>query len=429
MKIFIFIIFIQINCFALELKGVSVKGITTSGTTLLRTNYYVSNDGDNNADGLTEETPWQTLSKLSTVFPGTVINLDGSSTFREVLPVVGGRDLNYPTIYQSYGIGKAKILGSLDKSLVSDWTETSTNIWNCGNFYHDIGNIIFNNEASFGVKKQDEDELLQQGDFWYDVEHFPGYNHIKLYSVGYPATVYSHIELAQYVYTIEAKPYTVFNGLDVRYCGAIAFSGSSNSILRNCDFSFIGGCDQDETYGVRFGNAVQFWGEISNCLVENCTVTNSYDAAMCYESLTATTVDGLVFQNNTISKNEYSFEFWNHSDDGTQKNITFTNNICSDAGESWGHNQRWNESTGCHIRFGTSPGMVDNVSITHNIFSGATESNIRFAKTSDISKLIFDYNSYGADDMMCVEETNTIYETLLEWQTVSGQDLNSVVIN
>lgn len=89
-------------------------GIDPTGAAVeRRQDFYVSNSGDDSADGRTPATAWRTLDRLARQFlePGARVLLDGGDTFEGTLRL-GARDAGdatRPVWIGSYGIGRATI--------------------------------------------------------------------------------------------------------------------------------------------------------------------------------------------------------------------------------------------------------------------------------------------------------------------------------
>jgi uncharacterized protein (TIGR02145 family) len=99
-------------------------------TFLASADYYVSSStGSDTNDGLTEETAWATLSKVSseTFSAGDIIALKASDTFEgTIAPLNSGTEGN-PIVFSAYGTGqKPKIYGSEG---ITGWTLHSGNIY------------------------------------------------------------------------------------------------------------------------------------------------------------------------------------------------------------------------------------------------------------------------------------------------------------
>jgi len=233
----------------------------------------------------------------------------------------------------------------------------------------DVGNLIFDKEASCGVKVFKESDLTAQGRFWYDQER----HLVRLYSAGNPGSHYSDIECALHAHIIDEsnRSYVIYENLALKYGGAHGIGGANTHhiIVRDCDLSFIGGANQmggDKT--VRFGNGIEFWANAHDCLVERCRLWEIYDAALTHQrSGPQTRQYNITDRNNVIWNCEYSFEYWNRPEDSETHHIRFENNTCYNAGHCWGHAQRPDPS-GRHLCFYNSPAAIRDFVIRNNIF-------------------------------------------------------------
>jgi hypothetical protein len=233
----------------------------------------------------------------------------------------------------------------------------------------DVGNIIFDHEASCGVKVFNEPEMNAQGKFWYDEERHV----LKLYSTESPAARYKDIECALTAHIIDQsnRSYVTYENLALRYGAAHGIGGANTHhiIIRDCDFSYIGGGDQmGGEATVRYGNGVEFWANAHDNLVERCRLWEVYDAALTHQSGGPHTKQyNITYRNNIIWNSEYSFEYWNRPEDSETHHIYFENNTCLKAGHGWGHTQRPDPS-GRHLCFYTSPAAIRDFYVRNNIF-------------------------------------------------------------
>jgi hypothetical protein len=237
---------------------------------------------------------------------------------------------------------------------------------------NDVGNIIFDNGASCGVKVWDSKELDVQGEYWYDAsQHI-----VKLYSVENPAKQYKDIECAirEHIIDQSNRHHVIYDGLALYYGAAHGIGGANthHTITRNCDFAYIGGGDQmGRGKKVRFGNGIEFWATAHDHLVENCRLWEIYDAALTNQSGGPNTPQyNIIYRNNVIWNSEYSYEYWNRPEESETHDIRFEHNTCFNAGGGWGHAQRPDPS-GRHLCFYDSPARARAVVIQGNIFCEA----------------------------------------------------------
>jgi hypothetical protein len=237
----------------------------------------------------------------------------------------------------------------------------------------DVGNLIFGDEASCGVKVWNEADLSEQGEYWYDeARHL-----VKVYSTENPAAHYGKIECCIREHQIDqsGRSYVLYENLALKYGGAHGIGGGSTHhiTVRDCDFGYIGGGDQmggDQT--VRFGNGIEFWGAAHDCLVERCRLWEIYDAALTNQSGGPNTPQyNIVYRHNVIWNSEYSFEYWNRPEASETYNVFFIHNTCLNAGHGWGHSQRPDPS-GRHLCFYASPARAHDIVVRNNIFFEAT---------------------------------------------------------
>ncbi|MBP3571044.1 MAG: hypothetical protein J6M42_03715, partial [Clostridia bacterium] len=113
--------------------------VTATGTT-----YYVSNGGDDTADGLTPETAWQTLSRVSDaeLSYGDCIRFKRGDLFRGQVKTRPG------VTYAAYGEGEKPRFYGWDKSLCDPalWEpyDEARRIWKLTEPILDCGTIVFN---------------------------------------------------------------------------------------------------------------------------------------------------------------------------------------------------------------------------------------------------------------------------------------------
>ncbi len=263
----------------------------------------------------------------------------------------------------------------------------------------DVGNIIFNEGESVGVKKWGLDELKQEGDYWYDAPA----GQVRLVYRENPAKVHRSIELAlcRHIIDHSGRSYVAYDGLALRYGAAHGIGGGNTHHItaRNCDISYIGGGHQlttPEGHPVRYGNGIEFWANAHDCLVERCRLWEIYDAALTNQN-TGPNVKQyhITYRQNVIWNSEYSFEYWNRPENSLTHHIYFDNNTCLNAGYGWGHDQRPDPS-GRHLCFYTSPAPAEEIYIRNNIFLEAKE-NAFYAPIwprEEILKLGMDYNCW-----------------------------------
>jgi len=394
--------------------------------------YYVKNGGNDSYTGTSDALAWETVGKVNnfTFLESDSVFFKRGSIWREALIPNSGTS-SYYMYYGAYDTGnKPLFLGSKEENSTGDWSEVLTNIWQNSDatFTVDVGNLIFNGEASCGVKIMSATPTLDaQGEFWYDHVN----NRIRLYSTSNPATYYTDIECALYKYgltSMSGKQYVTFQNLDFRYWGACLWAYGGNYInFYDLDISYIGGVDQNSDYSVRFGNGLQMWEGIRDITIERCKVDNIYDAGLSAQGYTGTyTAQNLVLRNNIISNCEYGFEFYFRPETATAQNIYFEHNTIVNSGGGFGHYQRTDGVTGQAIRIYNFTATRSNVNIRNNIFYNATERLFSIGSLSDLTNITLDYNCYYTTTGYIGRIGSTNYSSLSTWQAAISQEANAI---
>ncbi len=298
----------------------------------------------------------------------------------------------------------------------------------------DAGNIIFNGEASCGVKVWNKEDLKEQGQYWYDEERHT----ITLYSEKNPALFYTDIECAIREHIIDQTniAYVTYDNLALRYGAAHGIGGGNTHhiTVRECDLSYIGGGDQmggEKT--VRFGNGIEFWGAAHDNLVERCRLWEIYDAALTNQSGGPNTPHyNITYRFNVIWNCEYSFEYWNRPEDSITHDIYFDNNTCVNAGHCWGHTQRPDPS-GRHLCFYSSPAAITSFHVRNNIFYEA-KGNAFYAPgwtVEQINALAMDHNLWYQPEGTMIAAASETYpmSAFADYQSDWEKEPHSLVAN
>lgn len=294
----------------------------------------------------------------------------------------------------------------------------------------DVGNLVFNDEMSCGIKVWEEQDLNAQGKFWYDEDN----DLLELYSISNPGNYYSNIEFCLYcdIINVSFKSYIICDSLDLRY-GANGIWGmnSDHIVIKNCDLSFLGGADQYGGSGTtRMGNGITFWNGAHDIIVERCTFNQIYDAAISPQGIddAGFEVYNLYFRNNIIRNCEYSFEYWERYELVRAHDIYFENNTCLNAGGGWSHSQR-PDPNGSHLMFYSNPSQSERIYIRNNIFFNSTDWGVRWLRNEDVNKVILDHNCWYESSGRIAWVDNTFYDYISQWESykaATGQDAHSI---
>lgn len=344
--------------------------------------YYVSNSGSDNNEGISLSKPWQTLTKINTFrfSPGDVVRFQRGSVWHQLLRPCSGSE-------------KA--------------------------------------------------DLNRQNEFWYDdssrvLKMYSKSNPAKMFKD-------VECALAKPVINVDNASYVILEGLQAAYGGADGIKGESTNhiTIRDCDIYFVGGACQ---YGkikngqkVRFGNGIQFWNSARNNIVENCRIWEVYDTGISNQGRVSGNIQSnIIYRNNKIWNCEYSFEYWNDPETSTTQNIYFENNVCLNAGSGWSHNQRPDPS-GRHLCFFTNKAKTTNIYIKNNTFDNAAQSCVWFCPSgrggapgfNGLGTLFIDYNSYYQPANRAVASWGIkIYypKDFISYQQNTGKDAHSKIV-
>ncbi|HPA20322.1 MAG TPA: hypothetical protein PLU30_21410, partial [Verrucomicrobiae bacterium] len=258
----------------------------------------------------------------------------------------------------------------------------------------DVGNIIFDNGASWGTKRWSPEELTRDGDYFYDANGW----RVLLRSPANPAGRHRSIELAlrRHIISQGGKSFVTYENLALCFGAAHGIGGGRTRgiVVRDCDISWIGGGHQFTKPGgkpVRFGNGIEFWADARDCLVEHCRIWEIYDAALTNQGKGTNTQENITYRNNVIWNAEYSFEYWNHPEASITREIRFEHNTCVDAGRGWGHAQR-PDRNGRHLMFYNNSAKTSHFFVRYNIFANSADSLLRLHGRDWTPALTMDHN-------------------------------------
>jgi hypothetical protein len=191
--------------------------------------HYVSNDGDDNNDGLTPQTAWETISKVNSesFSPGDAVLFRRGDIWREMLMISSSGNQENPITFSYYGNGEQPaIYGS---AAVTTWTHVSGSVWRGNEQVEDPSRgaphdgqskgsggwpggsffILNSEEVVWGHQEKEVgtnfDDLTQNYDWgWHD-------GHIYIFSSVDPSTIWAAVEVTQRSSSIEMPGNNVQN--------------------------------------------------------------------------------------------------------------------------------------------------------------------------------------------------------------------------
>ena len=400
--------------------------------------YYVSSrTGNDSNDGLSPKSAWRSIQRVNAgpLEPGDTLLFERGRIFRgQLIPSSGGE--SGPVTYGAYGKGpKPRIYGSINRSAKSYWRSSAENVWETDDITCDAGNIIFDDGKCVGIKVWNRADVNHPNRFWYDKDH----KSVVLYCEQNPGNRYRSIEIALTKHIIdESNRHDVtYKDLDLRYGSAHGIGGTRTShiIVRNCDFSFIGGglLDYWDSRPVRYGNGVEFWEEAHDNLVDGCRFWEIYDTAVTNQGNSKNSQTDIRYTHNVIwNCGMGAYECWNRPEDSTIERVYFENNTCVNSGYGWSHDQR-PDKQGRHILLFENQAKTKSVYIRNNIFyqikRDDSESCLRMFNDW-LADLNLDHNCWyqPAGIMVALPSPLSSYQMVqfAEYQAKTGNDTHSI---
>jgi len=395
--------------------------------------YFVSNSGNDQNDGLSPESSWATLRKVSEA----ELNEGDGVLFRRG-DVFRGKVMTKSGItYAAYGEGEKPKLYGWDKNLSdpSLWElyDSDKSIWRMKELILDPGTLVFNDGEYHSIKlipsyikgrfvcRNDESKLFDMREemvrdldiYWHfdsilttspsKGEDFPipamGENSLgTLYlrsDKGNPADRFSSIEAVtrRPMFAVGSNHDVHIDNICMKYIGihAVAAGGECVRGLRvtNCEIGWIGGTIQhyygtDPNYPqgrrgtvTRYGNGIEIYGGCDNYEVSNCYIYQAYDAGITHQVTTQgkkRVMSNVLYKNNLVEQCVYSIEYFLEMNNGDTESymdgIEMCGNILRFSGYGWGQ-QRHNTDTPAHIKGWSYTNVARNYSVHNNIFDRA----------------------------------------------------------
>ena len=402
--------------------------------------YYISNNGNDKNNGLSEEKAWATLDKVNKakLKPGDGVYFERGGLWRGQLWAQNG------VTYSSYGTGeKPKIYASPENgSDPEKWKllDGSSNIWVYQFELKDCGTISFNCDQLFGKKISPNyvDGYISSDGTSFDVKNgltenlmfFSEANSVlhegapfrytyidtsdkgeypdvvgKLYlrcDDGNPGEVFDSIEFCVRENIIIPAKNTKYNNLCLKYSGShCIFEGDIGYDVSFCEIGCIGGSIQyyryDDGTAVRFGNGVECDGSYDHFSVMDCYIYQVYDAGVSNQDPSEPTeVTGekaykrdVIQKNITYARNVFEYcdfpiEIFFALKDDTgfgrhrMENVSIKNNFFLYTGYGWSGRQDLHKAEYSSAYQGhNDPNASENFVIEKNVFYLSTGSLIR----------------------------------------------------
>lgn len=336
--------------------------------------YYVSAIGSDTNTGTRPSAPWKTLDKVNAqrFQPGDQVLFRRGDTFYGKIIPFGNRSQNVrPISYGNYGTGELPIISRYKVIPASSWVLHSAGVWkvdltNLANFTGDqevtvqgvnVGFLKYGSTI-YPNKKWSVATLANQWDFYSDNLQ---YLYVKLDTI--PGVISAPIgqRIIDSV-TYSATGYRV-SGLHLKGCGGHAINGTlQDTVVTGCMMGELGGGELIgfSTPNTRYGNGVEMWNGSFRTLATGNVIYDVYDVGCTMQGNLVTPASGWSdcwFTKNLIMRCNQSFEVWATGVDNVTPPAAgsgfhrtgFLDNICIDAGKSWGSSARPDQTTKAHL--------------------------------------------------------------------------------
>ena len=342
------------NAVAAAVEAYAVKrraeiASTPTAVNVTGTKYYVSEKGNDSADGKAPETAWKSIDRVNKaqLYEGDGVFFMRGEVFRGKL--VSQKGVTY-SAYGDNAKAKPQIIGSAKNySGCGFWVATNKpNIYvSTEAFPLDVGLIVFDDGKEVGLK-----EILNikgfMGALTKDLQFFhdKNDNKIYLYSVSDPNTRWASTEIAPGTHGISGNGNGVtIDNLCVKYFGAhgIGYGDKTTGLtVQNCEIGWIGGMLQNTDRVVRYGNGVEIYVGCKDYTITNCHIYQVYDAGITHQYFQTKSdrvdMENIKYTDNVIEYCTYDIEYVNAqpADRGVMRNVEISGNLLLHGAEGWG---------------------------------------------------------------------------------------------
>lgn len=394
---------------------------------LYAVNYYISSNGDDLNDGLTEVTPWKSISKLnsmmSTVTPGSQILFRKGDVFYGMIMCTKSGTVGNEIVFGSYGSGALPVIKGT--KFITGWTVYSGNIYSA-DFTDTISHLYANSKlmkiARFpnsGFLKIDnasstnnfyDAELNQSAGYWNQANC-----RVRTANWCYESRTVSNFS-GGYITLSSNTVYTMYSKSGYFFDNKLALLDTANEWY--CDkaagkiyFFAPGGADpnqiQVEAVSTRFGFLQS--NSSSNVIIqdlkfeafrENCLelyIANNMNVRRCIIKSSGKYGLRINGSNNVIENNTFEDNI-NTAITGVFTNCTISNNLLKRTGLTAGYGENAWGSHGMQLYTATGTVCSDNV-IDSTGFTGMIASKNMIVKNNYITNSCLTLNDGGGIDI------------------------------
>lgn len=363
---------------------------TEDTLTITGTKYYISSNGNDDNDGTSPATAWKTTDALLMnnylLEPGDAVLFERGGIYRRNSPIIAMEGVTYG----AYGEGdKPAIYGSsTNYAWGTQWQPSrKENIWKVTIFGDDAGIVVFNHGEAVGTKKlHGINELSENGDYYHNSDTSILYMYCDK---GYPNVIYKDIEIGtkENIFTIPPKTANVtIDNLAMKYAGCFGVDVQEYSegfSMTNCELGWIGG-SRFYNSDAQLGNAIQFWENTTDALVENNWIYQVYDAGITpqgTDAKEASVYKNLVLRKNLVEFCSYSIEWFDRNSASLWDGFVIEDNILRFAGYGWAGARPDTPAVGHFVGWTFLNDDLPGMSVKNNIFD-CTANNMVYWNSS-----------------------------------------------
>lgn len=335
--------------------------------------YYISNNGSDDNDGLSEKTAWATIEKLNDNYDslkeGDAVLFERGGEWRKPSEWKTAQKTNTNwsqmcfltakkgVSYGAYGKGNKPIFNGSERNYADAtlWKETGIeNVYVCTELFWNAGVVAIDHTGKLG--KYNEKMAMKEmiglrgfggvADMRIDCSYYHDMSTRKLYfcsTIGNPGERFKSIEIGGRLSLIDCQGGSYIENLHFKFDG-YGVSGSPSLTIKNCIFSYLGGCMAGDKNGVLnlCGNAVEIYGKCNDFNVESCWIYQMCDTGVSHQLWSdkgECVQKNISFKGNVIEYCHWGIEFNNPpSSDGSKRlveNCEHSYNVIRNGGQGW----------------------------------------------------------------------------------------------
>lgn len=315
--------------------------------------YYVSSSiGNDSNNGLSEKSPFRSISSIKHK-KNVVVKLKSGDVFFETISgfentsieIYGGSDnaviCGFKILKNKTAWIKTDTLGlwRLDLSKLSDFCGFLSRNNNIGMIYD------YDNDKVYGHNVPMKWDLKKHGDFFvsqYYKKDSATKHPIKNIIFKFEG---NPVNCGTLMFSTPETGISNMNNCKISYVSVVGFSchgicSCNNTTISKCTLDLIGGAIQyDLPYWIRYGNGIEFWNACKNNTVTNCLISRVYDSGCTIQANCSMKANpqNIHFINNKFYHCRQAFEhFLNATNDYKPEyvNCSFSNNVAYLMGEN-----------------------------------------------------------------------------------------------